>query len=227
MNIVITGAGRGIGLGFVEYYLAKKENVWACYRSNSDRLNRLHNEQLKRVCWDVSEELDEGGVQRLGLPDKIDLLINNAGIYGPKKAAGQSLESVSAQTMMEVFSVNCVGPLNVAKSLSSRVVAAKGKIANLSSKMGSSGDNSSGGCYAYRASKAALINISKSMAIDLEPDGVNVITLHPGWVRTDMTNHNGLIDIETAVNGMADVIENIGDYIPGSFVAFDGKLIPY
>jgi len=227
MNVVITGAGRGIGLGFVRHFLARQAKVWACYRSDSEQLRQIKDERLTLVEWDVTETKGSDFAKQAGFPDRVDILVNNAGIYGPKKDAGQSLDSVTADTMRAVFDVNCVGPLSVVQTLKSRVIAAHGKIANVSSKMGSSDDNTSGGCYAYRASKAALVIVSKSMAIDLAPEGVRVITLHPGWVQTDMTNHSGLIDVETSVNGMANVIEHIEKYSPGTFVAFDGKVIPY
>ncbi|MDQ6978250.1 MAG: SDR family NAD(P)-dependent oxidoreductase, partial [Ghiorsea sp.] len=127
----------------------------------------------------------------------------------------------------EVFNVDCVGPLRVVQQLKDRVIEAGGTIANISSKMGSSDDNGSGGTYAYRAAKAGLIIISKSMAIDLKPLGVSVITLHPGWVTTDMTHQSGLIDVPTSVAGMTDVISRVDDYKLGQFVAFDGKVIPF
>ena len=180
MNVVITGAGRGLGLGFVNHYLAQQANVWACCRSKSVQLSQIQDPCLHKVEWDVTEPKDASAIRKMGLPDRIDLLINNAGIYGPAKSDGQSLEGVDINAMQSTFNVNCIGPLNVVKALMSRLIAAKGKIANVSSKMGSSDDNTSGGCYAYRASKAALVMVSKSMAIDLEPEGVRVITLHPG-----------------------------------------------
>jgi len=222
MNVFITGANRGLGLGFVQHYLAKGDQVWACYRSECKALNEMGAEALHLLQWDVSQDDVPRGV----LPDTIDLLINNAGVYGSTKG-GQSLDEVASNDMLETFNVNCVGPLRVVKYLKDRVVAAQGVIANVSSKMGSSADNSSGGTYAYRASKAALVIVSKSMAVDLQDDGVRVITLHPGWVQTDMTHHSGLIDVEQSVTGMANVIEHVNDYEAGQFVAFDGKIVPY
>lgn len=222
MNIVITGANRGLGLGFVQHYLAEGYDVWACYRSKLDGLADIQDDKLHTVQLDVSQDFD---ALTLDLPETIDLLINNAGIYGPYGA--QDLDSITSDAMLEVFNVDCVGPLRVVQQLKERIIQAKGTIANVSSKMGSSDDNGSGGTYAYRAAKAGLIIISKSMAVDLKPLGVSVITLHPGWVTTDMTHQSGLIDVSTSIAGMTDVISRIGDYELGQFVAFDGQVIPF
>jgi len=228
MNVLITGANRGIGLGFAKQYLAQGCDVWACHRSDPGELNEIENTRLHLLEWDVSQDQQPGFiVEACAIPKHLDLLINNAGIYGPKKEAGQSLETVSSQTMMEVFDVNCVSVLRVVQQLRESLIEARGVIANVSSKMGSSGDNTSGGSYAYRAAKAALVIVSKSMAMDLDEKGVRVITLHPGWVRTDMTDHSGLIDVEQAVSGMANVIAHVDDYGTGAFVAFDGQVVPY
>lgn len=227
MNVVITGAGRGIGLGFVEYYLSTGASVWACYRCGDDGLRDFDSDRLKTIQWDVTETKDANFLDESEIPDTIDLLINNAGIYGPEKETGQSLDGIAPATMLNVLDVNCVGPLRVVQRLKSKVISAKGKIANISSKMGSCEENTTGGCYAYRASKACLISVSKSMAIDLAPYDVRVITLHPGWVKTDMTGQSGLIDVQCSVKGMAAIIDNIDGYSPGAFVAFDGRCIPY
>lgn len=223
MNVLITGANRGIGLTFAKHYLAQGADVWACYRNDKQSLNSLETDKLHLVQWDVTEPSPRRGE----LPKTLDLLINNAGIYGPQKQAGQRLEDVSAEAMLEVFEVNCVGPLQVTQALLPALVATKGAIANISSKMGSSDDNSSGSCYAYRAAKAALIITSKSLAIDLATKGVDVITLHPGWVKTDMTNHHGEITTQLSVDGMSEVIRRIKQYPIGAFVAYDGETIPY
>jgi len=221
MNVLITGANRGIGLGFVHHYLNDGHGVWACHRADAGGLAAISSLALHLLHWDVACD----DVPRGELPERIDLLINCAGIYGPGKG-GQSLDKVSPGAMQEVFNVDCIGPLRVVKLLHERM-SEGGVIANISSKMGSSGDNSSGGTYAYRAAKAALVIVSKSMAVDLAPAGVHVITLHPGWVRTDMVNHTGLIDVDESVTDMADVIGRARDYAPGAFVAFDGREVPY
>lgn len=227
MNILITGANRGIGLGYVKHYLAGGCQVWACHRGDRGGLADIDDPNLHLVEWDVHRDVPRDFPDRAGVPDQIHVLINNAGVYGGAKDDDQSLERITPANMLDTFDINCVSPLRVVKLLWPRVAAARGVIANMSSKMGSSGDNTSGGCYAYRASKAALVIVSKSMAIDLRNQGIRVITLHPGWVRTDMTDHTGLIDVEQAVAGLAAVIERADEYEPGAFVAYDGTPVPY
>jgi len=222
MNVLITGANRGLGLGFVHHYLELGHQVWACYRADYGALSDMQSESLHLICWDVGTDGEPEGE----LPERIDLLINNAGIYGSGKD-GQSLQNITPKAMLEVFNIDCIGPLRVVQKLAGRLAAAQGIVANISSKMGSSEDNSSGGTYAYRAAKAGLVIVSKSMAVDLADHGVHVITLHPGWVMTDMTGQTGLIDVHTSVNGMADVISRAHNYSAGLFIAYDGNIVPY
>lgn len=225
MNVVITGANRGIGLGFVRHYLNQGAQVWACCRQPSDELAALQEQGLQIVSWDVANDSPDAGAETL--PNEINLLINNAGIYGPKGSGSQSLENVTMEDMREVFEIDCLGPLRVVRYLLPALTAGQAVIANISSKMGSVSDNTSGGCYAYRAAKGALVGVSRSMAVDLIHSGVRVLTLHPGWVRTDMTGNNGLIDVEESVTGMTGVISRAVEYTPGAFIAYDGKEIPY
>lgn len=223
MNIVITGANRGLGLGFTRHYLAQGHYVWACFRQDPGELAKLKSGHLHLVRMDVGHEIPGSTLDEL--PAQVDLLINNAGIYGPSKD-GQDLAHITSAAMLDVFNIDCVGPLRVVQALQNRLGQGC-VIANISSKMGSSTDNSSGGTYAYRAAKAALIIVSRSMGIDLAAQGVRVLCLHPGWVQTDMTRHTGLIDVDTSVAGMCSVIARADIYETGAFVAFDGSLIPY
>ena len=130
MNVVISGANRGLGLGFVRHYLAQGCHVWACFRSQAGALEPLQSDFLHCLQWNISRNEAPAG----GLPDFVDLLINNAGIYGPGKDA-QSLENISDAVMKDVFNVDCLGALRVVQALQGRVVAAQGIIANVSSKM--------------------------------------------------------------------------------------------
>ncbi len=223
-NIFITGANRGLGLGFVKHYLNRGDRVWATYRNEASSLVNLKNPSCIPIQWDVTEPLaDTEGTK---LPDEIHLLINNAGIYGAKNG-GQDLDSIEQQEMLQVFKIDAVAPLMTVKSMLPRLKKGRATIANMSSKMGSVADNGSGGVYAYRAAKSALNIISRSLAVDLAKDNINVITLHPGWVQTDMTNQTGLINVETSIAGLSSVIDNASSYQPGAFVAFDGTEVPY
>jgi NAD(P)-dependent dehydrogenase (short-subunit alcohol dehydrogenase family) len=228
MHIVISGANRGLGLGFVRHYLAQGHHVWACCR-DPEQATALHDltcNHLHLVRWDVSTDDAPQCATNDQLPNSIDLLINNAGIYGPGKQ-GQTLEGVTVATMSEVFNVDAIGPLRVVQTLLPRLRQGHAVIANISSKMGSVSDNGSGGTYAYRAAKSALIIISKSMSVDLAGDGIHVITLHPGWVQTDMTQQTGLIDVTTSVAGMTRVIAQADQYEAGAFIAYDGQIVPF
>jgi NAD(P)-dependent dehydrogenase (short-subunit alcohol dehydrogenase family) len=97
----------------------------------------------------------------------------------------------------------------------------------MTSKMGSMEDNGSGGEYIYRSSKTALNMVVKSLSIDLREFNIKVAALHPGWVRTDMGGPNGLIDTETSVRGLRQVIEGLSSAQSGEFIAYDGKKIPW
>ncbi|MDR2876828.1 MAG: SDR family oxidoreductase [Chromatiales bacterium] len=225
MNVVITGANRGVGLGLLRHYLAAGHQAWACVRSDSKELARLKSDSLHLVRWDVREAAPSGGAP---LPERVDLLINNAGIWSADGGeTAQGLEDVTDRTMQEVFDVDCIGPLRVVQHLLPALLKARGVIVNVSSQMGSSADNTSGGSYAYRAAKAALVITTKSMAIDLAPRGVRAIAVHPGWVRTDMGGPDARIDVDTSVAGLVKVFEAVSSYPLGAFVAYDGTQIPF
>ena len=97
----------------------------------------------------------------------------------------------------------------------------------MTSKMGSIEDNGSGSEYIYRSSKTALNMVVKSLALDLREFNIAVAALHPGWVRTDMGGPNGLIDAETSVRGLRQVIDALSCAQSGSFIAYDGQPIPW
>ena len=99
------------------------------------------------------------------------------------------------------------------------------KLVTLSSKMGSIDDNTSGGSYMYRSTKTAINSVMKSLSIDLQPVGIAVVTLHPGWVETDMGGPNALINTQTSVAGLRNVIDGLNLANTGRFIAYDGKEI--
>lgn len=224
---LITGANRGIGLEFTQQYLADGWRVYACSREQQPeallRLQQKYPQQLSLHALDVA---DVAQIQQLAqtLRDAaIDVLINNAGVYphGEHSTGGQS-------DWLLAFQVNSMAPYYMAQAFRQQVGASQQKkIVTLSSKMGSLDDNTSGGSYGYRASKAAGNMVMKSLSIDLKPYGIACGILHPGWVLTDMGGPNALISVQQSVAGLRKVIQDLSLDNAGRFVAYDGKEIAW
>jgi NAD(P)-dependent dehydrogenase (short-subunit alcohol dehydrogenase family) len=226
-TIVVTGASRGIGKEFCKQLADKGNRVIAACRT-PEAVKDLEN-IAELTTLDVSDvsSITSWATTVASMCDHVDLLINNAGVYGKRC----SFEEMDAQTMMDVFQTNCVGPLMVTQALYKKNLLG-GKqgtiVAHVTSKMGSVDDNGSGGSYAYRASKSGLNIVNKSLSIDLAGDNITSTLLHPGWVITDMVNNNGLITTTTSVQGMLQVLEGKKQsQLQGSWHAFDGKVIPW
>lgn len=209
-RVLISGANRGIGLEFVQQYLESGYEVIACCRE-PERASELlalgkknSNLNIRKLNVTNEKELKDLAASLDGIP--LDILINNAGIYGN---GDQSFEGVTAASMIEVFTVNSVAPLMATRALLANILKGQLKtVINISSLMGSISDNGSGGKYAYRPSKTAINMITKSMAVDLAAKGLKVLSLHPGWVQTDMGGSNAPLDVKTSVSGMISVINS-------------------
>ncbi|GAB9478015.1 Short chain dehydrogenase, partial [Globisporangium polare] len=140
--------------------------------------------------------------------EPIDLLINNAGIF-----VRADFAKTTKEDLMKTFEVNTVGPFLVTRALVPNLKAAAKKsgaaaVAQISSQLGSM-ERTNGGYYSYRASKAALNMINASLAVDLKSDGIAAFTFHPGYVATDINNHQGTISTETSASGLIAVIEKL------------------
>ena len=225
-TVLIAGANRGLGLEFTRQYA---EAGWSVIATCRDPLNPG---ELASLQGDIEvhslDVTDFHGVEALAntLSGRaIDVLICNAGVYGPKPC---SLGGIDYDAWAPVMRVNVYAPLNLCECFLPHVAKSdQKKIAVLSSKMGSMTDNTSGGSYIYRASKAALNAVMKSLALDVRDQDVAVAMLHPGWVRTDMGGPNGLIDAPESISGMRAVIDGLGVDSSGGFFAYDGAPIPW
>lgn len=226
-QVLITGANRGIGLEFTQQYAQDGWNVLACCRdpqhaSALQALARTHA-NIRILHLDV---IDFAQIDALALQlknEKIDVLINNAGIY-PESSLGDA----DTEDWLEAFKINSIAPLKIATAFATHVANSElKKIATLSSKMGSMSDNTSGGSYIYRSTKTAVNMVMKNLSIDLQPADIAVVTLHPGWVFTDMGGSNALIDTQTSVVGLRKVIANLNMNNTGKFIAYDGKEIAW
>jgi NAD(P)-dependent dehydrogenase (short-subunit alcohol dehydrogenase family) len=225
-SVLITGANRGLGLEFTRQYAADGWRVFAACRDPAGARN------LAAVEGDVSAEtLDvDDGPQVAALANKlsgqpIDVLINNAGIYGPKDV---TRDTVVYDAWGQVFRTNAMSPLAVSAAFVANVAqGGQKKIITLSSIMGSIAENDSSGDFIYRSSKAAVNAVMKSLAGDLKSEGITVAVLHPGWVRTDMGGPNAAIEAPESVTGMRAVIAGLKESDSGRFLNYDGTEIPW
>jgi len=216
---VVTGSNRGIGLEFCRQLKEAGYDVIALCRKASPELWNLGVEVFEGVDVTESKSLDALIAQ---LPPRpIDLLINNAGIL-----QRQTLDDFTTESAMRQFEVNAVGPILVTKAFLPFLHAGS-KIAMTTSLMGSIGDNTSGGRYGYRMSKAALNIASKSVAIDLKEKGIAVIIMSPGSVKTAMTDFAGRITADESVKGMIEQIDRLTIDTTGQFAHYDGRKLPW
>ena len=219
MNIVITGANRGIGLALTKAYLARGDTVIALCRNSSDELRQTGAQVYSGIDL-ASPELLKESLTRLNISN-IDVLINNAGVL-----AKESLHDWDPNTIDYQYRVNALGPLLVTQCLL-RYCHRGSKIGFITSRMGSMTDNGSGGFYGYRMSKAALNALGVSMANDLKSEGIAVALLHPGFVQTEMVNNAGDVDTTTSAKGLVQRLDELTIETTGCFVHANGEALPW
>jgi NAD(P)-dependent dehydrogenase (short-subunit alcohol dehydrogenase family) len=218
-TVVITGANRGIGLELAKHYQALGDNVIGVCRETSNELDEIASMVIENI--DVT---NVNAVEQLKIVlsnQSIDILINNAGLFCNETLNDMDFESIEKQ-----MEVNAYGPLKVTLALLPQMKEGS-KIANITSRMGSIADNTSGNYYGYRASKAALNAFGKSLAEDLKPRGISVAQLHPGFVQTRMVGFNGDISPEIAAKGLAQRIEALSQETTGGFWHSNGEALPW
>lgn len=218
-TVMIVGANRGIGLELCRQYQDKGYQVIAVCRSASDELKKLGVEVISDIDVTQTESLKKLSHQ-IG-DQKIDVLIHNAGIM-----RSESLASLDPNVLLEQLTVNSVAPLITVSTLLPKLNKGA-KVAVMSSRMGSVTDNDSGGAYGYRMSKSAVNAAFKSLSLDLKNQNIAVAVLHPGWVRTDMTSHNGLMDPPESVAGLIKVLDQLSLENTGQFWHTNGEVLPW
>lgn len=236
-SVLITGANRGLGLGLLKLYAAEGWRVYACSRdpAKANALNDLAAKSGGKVSVHKLDVEDHGSIDALagqlkGQP--IDVLLNVAGYFGSaivsQPGGMQPFGSSDFKEWEKICRINVMGPMKVCEAFIENVTASEQKkIVTLSSVLGSIGGNQVGKMYPYRASKAAVNAMMKSMSIDLAPRGIIAIPLHPGWVRTDMGGPTADLDIATSVGGMKNVIDRLKPTDTGKFMAYDGSTLPW
>jgi len=228
-TILITGANRGIGLELSEQFAEDGWQVLACCRNPADarQLQALSERGLaiELHALDVTNYAQMATLADQLANQPIDILLSNAGIYGSK---GTGFGEVDAEEWRQVLEVNTIAPLMLAQAFVEQVAASQQKlVAVISSKVGSIADNSSGGSYIYRSSKTAVNQVVKSLSIDLAGRDISVISLHPGWVQTEMGGPNAEIGTDESVSGLKNILQSAGLAQSGQFIEFNGNSIPW
>lgn len=217
-TILITGANRGIGLEMASQLKERGDTVIAACRRSSPELESLGIEVVEGV--DVTSDESVSRLADALEGRHLDCLVNNAGVL-----ERTSLQNLDWAAMERQFRVNSIGPLRVTAAL--RGLLRKGsKVFIVTSRMGSIDDNTSGGSYGYRMSKAAVNMAGKSLSVDLAEDGIAVFLLHPGWVATDMTSGTG-IDVEDSAAGLVRSMDRLGMEDTGTFWHQEGYALPW
>ncbi|MCP4494888.1 MAG: SDR family oxidoreductase [Gammaproteobacteria bacterium] len=229
-TVLITGANRGIGLELTRQFSEGGWQVLACCRSpqNAEDLNRIatDNPAIEVYPLDVTDYEQLSGLSLQLKNKKIDILLSNAGIYGSRTMGvfGQ----VEVDAWRQVLEINTIAPLMLAQAFVDQVAASEQKlIAIISSRVGSIEDNSSGGSYIYRSSKTAVNQVVKSLSIDLAGRGISTLSLHPGWVKTDMGGSEADIMPTESVAGLKQILIGAGLPENGMFFDYDGSVIPW
>jgi len=225
---VVTGANRGIGLEFVRQLVARQDRVTACVRTEEARLAldaRLapqHGAVEVRVFDSRDAAAIAAAAKSVAAP--VDVVLANAGALGP---APQNPLDLDLEAALDLFSVNTLGPLRVAQAFLPKLAgAANPRIVLMSSQLGSTADVRPGSA-AYAASKAALNKFAQCLAVDLQPRGVAVIALHPGWVRTDMGGAGAPLAPRESVEAALATIDGLGADSSGSFLDYAGRRVAW
>jgi NAD(P)-dependent dehydrogenase (short-subunit alcohol dehydrogenase family) len=222
MKVLVIGASRGIGLEFVRQYLASGASVVAGHRKPEDG-ERLRTLGAVPIALDVRDAASIATLPARLPAQKIDVAILNAGVYGPRQGGAQA---PSAADFDEVMHTNVRAPMQLLPVIAP-LLAEGGRVAAISSRMGSIGSNSSAGGWLYRASKAALNAAMHAASFDPALRGRVVLAFHPGWVRTDMGGAGADIDVATSVAGLRAQIAAAMPAASGSFINYDGAAIAW
>ena len=222
-TVVITGANRGIGYSMTKLCVERGDTVYALCRKSSDALTKLSSAFNVHIIEQVEISTAQGIEQAVTALNEvnIDLLINNAGIL-----RNENLQDLNAATISEQFTVNALAPLLMTHALLPNLRSGS-KIALITSRMGSITDNTSGGRYGYRMSKAALNIAAMSLAQDLKNDNISVGIYHPGYVQTDMVNHGGDISSEVAAERLIGLMDGLSLAETGVFKHSNGEVLPW
>jgi NAD(P)-dependent dehydrogenase (short-subunit alcohol dehydrogenase family) len=220
-TVLVTGCDTGLGLEFARQYAEDGCRVFAtCLDPRSAEATRAIAGDVRVLKLDVSDLTSIDALAR-EITEPIDILLSNAGLGKHHPGFGDT----DYDQWRHILAVNLMGPMRLAEAFVEHVAGSPMKVmAFVSSRMGSIALNLTGGSYAYRSSKAGLNAVVKSLAVDLQPRGILVLALHPGWAKTEP---GARVDVDRSVGGMRAVIQRCSRHETGSFFAFNDTLLPW
>jgi NAD(P)-dependent dehydrogenase (short-subunit alcohol dehydrogenase family) len=221
-TVLVTGANRGIGLALCVALKARGDRVVAVCRRDSPELLALNVRVESGV--DIAQGAEVAQLALRLRDEHVDTLILNAGVLSEERLG--AIDEAAVERIRQQFEVNALAPLRLVDALRERLIDG-GKIALITSRMGSIADNGSGGYYGYRMSKAALNAAGKSLAHDLRGRRITVLVLHPGYVRTRMTGSQGDLSPEQCAANLLARIDTLGIEHSGTFWHAKGEPLPW
>ena len=224
-TILITGAGRGLGREYAKQFAAEGWRVIGTVR------NAAKGASLAKLGKSVEVHLldvaDRKSIARLAADLKgtaIDVLVCNSGVYGPKD---QPFGKTDYAAWEEVMRINVLAPMAVVEAFVPHVAASGRKtIVMMSSRMGSIAENN-GGAPIYRTSKTALNQVMKYLSVELAAKGITVVSVHPGWVQTDMGGPSAPLTPQVSIAGLRGVIKRLKPADSGKFIDHEGAQIAW
>ncbi|QFU17149.1 SDR family oxidoreductase [Microvirga thermotolerans] len=224
---IVTGVGRGIGHELARVLLERGDRVVGTLRSMGaiPPALRDHAEagRLSLVAMDVRDPASIAAAAR-AVDGPVDILVNNAGVIGPER---QSTLDMDFDGFLDTLAVNTLGPLRVVQAFLPQLRrSASARIVTIGSRMGSLSYAKSDR-IAYRASKAAANKVMQGLATDLAPEGIVAVSVHPGWVRTDMGGAGADLDVGESARGIAALIDRLSMADSGLFFDWQGERLPF
>lgn len=218
MLILVTGARRGIGRELVSQLAARGDIVVAVTRDGA--LDLPDSPRIRREACELADDASIAALAKRLAGTALDAVINNAGVWGGDHQSVDDFDPVEAA---RTYRINALAPLAISLALLPNLRRGKGKkLLHVTSGLGSIADNSSGGDYAYRMSKAALNMMSRSLAVDLRRDGIASAVINPGWVSTDMGGRDAPTKVGDSVRGILRELDKLSLATSGSFLNWKG-----
>ena len=230
-SVLITGSNRGLGLEWVRQYAGEEWRVFATCRfpEQADELQSLvdNTKHVTLHRLDVTQGDQLSALRKELKNEPIDVLINNAGVYY-EQWAQDPLGRINYDDWQHTLAVNTLGSMRVSEALIKNVERSNKKlIVSITSHMGSIADITNANDYAYRSSKAALNAAMKGLSIEVREQGIGVLLLHPGWVRTRMGGDSAPLSTQQSVTAMRQLVDQFTLSQSGTFLRYDGTVVPW